>query len=132
MARRLAPFDKNGRERATLTEKEIQTQKTLIIGHFAKWPMVSDDICTSDTNIKRSKMDNEQLSRKTVIIDGKEIDKEIVHHCMDTVEQAVLDVVTHLVKNGAEKEDVINAAKTTAEAIVVGMVFNLSGLASSK
>ncbi|WP_339053457.1 hypothetical protein [Arsenophonus endosymbiont of Crataerina pallida] len=77
-------------------------------------------------------MDNEQLSRKTVIIDGKEIDKEIVHHCMDTVEQTVLDVVTHLVKNGAEKEDVINAAKTTAEAIVVGMVFNLSGLASSK
>ncbi|SPP31684.1 hypothetical protein ARAF_0826 [Arsenophonus endosymbiont of Aleurodicus floccissimus] len=64
-------------------------------------------------------MDNEQLklSKKTVIVDGKEIDKEIVHHCIDKVEQAVLDVVTHLVKKGAEKEDVINAAKTTAEAI---------------
>lgn len=71
-------------------------------------------------------MNNEQLGKKTVIVDGKEIDKEIIHHGMNTVEQAVLDVVTHLVKNGAEKEDVINAATTTAEAIVVGMSFTLS------
>ncbi|MFS1583673.1 MAG: hypothetical protein ACL7AY_15425 [Candidatus Arsenophonus phytopathogenicus] len=28
MARRLTPFDKNGRERATLAEKEMQTQNT--------------------------------------------------------------------------------------------------------
>ncbi|MDR5612331.1 MAG: hypothetical protein RAM36_04765 [Arsenophonus sp.] len=71
-------------------------------------------------------MNTEQLGKKTVMVNGNEIDKEIVHHCMNTVEQAVLDVVTHLVKNGTKKEDVINAAKTTAEAIVVGMVFNLS------
>ncbi|WP_135678505.1 hypothetical protein [Arsenophonus nasoniae] len=37
------------------------------------------------------------------------------------VEPAIFEVVTHLVKERCEKAEVIEAAKTTAEAIVEGM-----------
>lgn len=78
-----------------------------------------------NTNNTDTKMNNE-----TVIIAGIEIDKDVAYRCMKTVEPAILDVVTSLIKSGAPKEAVIEAAKTTAEAVVTGMVFMTGGLKS--
>ncbi|MFS1538083.1 MAG: hypothetical protein ACL7BU_04630 [Candidatus Phlomobacter fragariae] len=62
-------------------------------------------------------------SEKMVIIGDRKIDEKIAKHCIEKAEPAVYEVVTHLVKKGCKKADVIKAARTTAEAIVEGMTF---------
>ena len=67
-------------------------------------------------------MENKDDStEKLVTIGDRQIDKEIAKYCLEKVEPAIFEVVTHLVKERCEKADVIEAAKTTAEAIVEGM-----------
>lgn len=64
---------------------------------------------------------------ETVEIAGIKMSKGAAYRCMDSVEPAVTDVVKHLVKSGVEKPVVIEAAKTTAEAVVAGMIFMVCG-----
>lgn len=73
-------------------------------------------------NKQEVKMENKDNStEKLVTIGDRKIDKEIAKYCLEKVEPAIFEVVTHLVKERCEKADVIEAAKTTAEAIVEGM-----------
>ncbi|MDR5615397.1 MULTISPECIES: hypothetical protein [unclassified Arsenophonus] len=60
-------------------------------------------------------------TEKLVTIGDRKIDREIAKYCLEKAEPAIYEVVTHLVKERCEKADVIEAAKTTAEAIVEGM-----------
>ncbi|HGJ5882050.1 hypothetical protein [Arsenophonus sp.] len=67
-------------------------------------------------------MENKDNStEKLVTIGDRQIDKEIAKYCLEKVEPAIFEVVTHLVKERCEKAEVIEAARTTAEAIVEGM-----------
>jgi hypothetical protein len=67
-------------------------------------------------------MKNEVNStEKLFTIGDRQIDKEIAKECMEKVEPAVCEVVMYLVKERCAKADVIEAAKTTAEAIFEGM-----------
>ncbi|PAU99104.1 hypothetical protein CBG25_20620 [Arsenophonus sp. ENCA] len=60
-------------------------------------------------------------TEKLVTVGDRQIDKEIAKYCLEKAEPAIFEGVTHLVKERCEKADVIEAAKTTAEAIVEGM-----------
>ncbi|NRN27886.1 hypothetical protein [Photorhabdus heterorhabditis] len=58
---------------------------------------------------------------------GKQTEIGAANVLMNAVAPAVSDVVTHLVKHGADRKVVISAAENTAEAIVKGMTFMVHG-----